>query len=117
MSASVISPALQVIARDLDLDTSTTQIVFSIYMLGLGLGPFLIAACSETFGRRPVWMCSHIFYILWNTLCPVGSSPGLMIAGRFLSGVGASVGVAVSVSVGSRSLSKANAQISSLAQL
>lgn len=62
-------------------------------------------------------MCSHIFYILWNTLCPVGSSPGLMIAGRFLSGVGASVGVAVSVSVGSRSLSKANAQISSLAQL
>ncbi|KIW16879.1 hypothetical protein PV08_04069 [Exophiala spinifera] len=96
MSASVVSPALPVIARDLGLGESTMQITFSIYMLGLGLGPFFIAACSETFGRRPIWFCSHVFYIFWNTLCPAGNSPPLMIAGRFLSGIGASVGVALS---------------------
>ncbi len=96
MSGSVMAPALPTIARDLRLDTSTTQIAFYVYMLGLGFGPFLVAALSETFGRRPVWIGSHLWYMLWNALCPVGNSGPLLIAGRLLSGFGASVGIAVS---------------------
>ncbi|KAJ3575487.1 hypothetical protein NPX13_g4018 [Xylaria arbuscula] len=95
LTASVTAAALGDISRDLGLDAATAQISFSVYFLGLAFGPFPIAAISETNGRRNIWFISSLWFILWNTLCPVGYSQGLMIAGRFLAAVGASVGNAL----------------------
>ncbi|KAI8635403.1 major facilitator superfamily domain-containing protein [Xylariaceae sp. FL1651] len=92
VSASVTAAALDDIAADLGLDPATAQISFSIYFLGLAFGPFPIAAISELNGRRNIWIASNLWYILWNTLCPVGYSKGLMLAGRFLAATGASAG-------------------------
>ncbi|KAI0107606.1 major facilitator superfamily domain-containing protein [Nemania sp. FL0031] len=92
LTASVTAAALGDIARDLHLDPATAQISFSVYFLGLAFGPFPIAAISEMNGRRNIWIVSNIWFILWNSLCPVGYSKGLMIAGRFLAALGASVG-------------------------
>ncbi|KAI8954808.1 major facilitator superfamily domain-containing protein [Xylaria longipes] len=92
LAASVTAAALGDIARDLDLDPATAQISFSVYFLGLAFGPFPIAAISEMNGRRNIWIASNVWFILWNTLCPVGYSKGLMITGRFLAALGASVG-------------------------
>ncbi|KAI0486330.1 major facilitator superfamily domain-containing protein [Xylaria cf. heliscus] len=92
VTASVTAAALGDISRDLGLDPATAQISFSVYFLGLAFGPFPIAAISEMNGRRNIWIASNIWFILWNSLCPVGYSKGLMIAGRFLAALGASVG-------------------------
>ncbi|KAI1163892.1 major facilitator superfamily domain-containing protein [Nemania serpens] len=92
LTASVTAPAIGDITRDLHLDPATAQISFSVYFLGLAFGPFLIAAISEMNGRRNIWIASNIWFILWNSLCPVGYSKALMIAGRFLAALGASVG-------------------------
>ncbi|KAJ8107619.1 hypothetical protein ONZ43_g6680 [Nemania bipapillata] len=92
VTASVTAAALGDIARDLHLDPATAQISFSVYFLGLAFGPFPIAAISEMNGRRNIWIASNVWFILWNSLCPVGYSKGLMIAGRFLAALGASVG-------------------------
>lgn len=93
MSASMTAAALPAISRDLGMDLGTTQISFSIYFLGLGFGPFVIAALSEMYGRKPVWLACNAWYVVWNSLCPVASSAGLMISGRFLAGCGASAGI------------------------
>lgn len=100
MTASVMAAALSTIAHDLGSSPSVTQITFSVYFLGLALGPLPIASFSETYGRKPVWIACNLWYCLWNALCPVGNSIGLMTAGRFLAGTGASVGLAVSVNPG-----------------
>ncbi|KAI0867567.1 major facilitator superfamily domain-containing protein [Hypoxylon argillaceum] len=92
VTASVTAAALGDIARDLHLDPTTAQISFSVYFLGLAFGPFPIAAISEMNGRRNIWIASNVWFILWNSLCPVGYSKGLMIAGRLLAAFGASVG-------------------------
>ncbi|KAI3343224.1 major facilitator superfamily domain-containing protein [Ustulina deusta] len=92
LTASVTAPALGDISRDVGLDAATAQISFSVYFLGLAFGPFPIAAISEMDGRRNIWIASNLWFILWNSLCPVGYSKGLMIAGRFLAALGASVG-------------------------
>ncbi len=84
--------ALGDISRDLNIDASTAQITFSVYFLGLAFGPFPIAAISEMNGRRNIWIFSNAWFILWNSLCPVGNSKELMIAGRFLAATGACVG-------------------------
>ncbi|XXG95006.1 hypothetical protein Hte_001266 [Hypoxylon texense] len=93
MSASIIAAALDNISRDLGTDASTTQITLSIYFLGLGIGPFFIAALCEMNGRKNIWIVSNVWYILWNALCPVGTSRALMITGRFLSATGAGAGI------------------------
>jgi MFS family permease len=90
--------ALGEISHDLGIDPSTAQISFSIYFLGLALGPFPIAAVSEMSGRRNIWIACNLWYILWNSLCPAGYSKGLMIGARFLAALGASVGNTVSCS-------------------
>jgi MFS family permease len=95
MSASMIAAALGDIERDVGIDSSTAQIVFSTYFLGLGFGPFLIAAWAEMGGRKHVWLFANAWYILWNAICPVGSSKALLIVGRLMAGFGASAGVTV----------------------
>lgn len=95
MSASMMAAALPQIGHDLHLSDSATQITFSIYILGLAFAPFLIAALSEMYGRRPIWIASNFFYIFWNAFCPVGPSAGLMTVSRFLAGSGASCGITV----------------------
>ncbi|KAH7304231.1 major facilitator superfamily domain-containing protein [Stachybotrys elegans] len=93
MSTSMMASALGRISHDLGIDESTTQITFSIFVLGLAFAPFPIASFSEMYGRKPVWLFCNAFYLLWNSLCPVGRSPVLMVVGRFLAGSGASVGI------------------------
>ncbi|KAK3331192.1 major facilitator superfamily domain-containing protein [Apodospora peruviana] len=92
MSASMIAAALEDIIRDLHISPSTAQIVFSTYFLGLGFGPFIMAASSEMYGRKMVWVYAQLFYVTWNTLSPVGNSTALMIVGRLMSGIGSSAG-------------------------
>ncbi|KAK2600007.1 hypothetical protein QQS21_005241 [Conoideocrella luteorostrata] len=93
MSASMMAAALPQIGTDLQLGSSATQITFSIYILGLAFAPFLVAALSEMYGRRPIWIASNLFYVFWNAMCPVGPSAGLMTVSRFLAGSGASAGI------------------------
>ncbi|KAK5659372.1 hypothetical protein OQA88_1465 [Cercophora sp. LCS_1] len=95
MSASMIAAALDSIKKDLDINASTAQIIFSTYFLGMAFGPFIIAAWAETSGRKQVWLFANAWYILWNAVCPIGNSKVLMIVGRLMTGAGASVGVTV----------------------
>ncbi|KAI1847224.1 hypothetical protein JX266_006764 [Neoarthrinium moseri] len=93
MTASMIAAALEDICRDLDIGASEAQIIFSAYFLGLGFGPFVVAAFSEMHGRKWIWVCGNVWYILWNALSPVGKSSSLMIVSRLMAGLGACAGV------------------------
>ncbi|KAK3387748.1 major facilitator superfamily domain-containing protein, partial [Podospora didyma] len=92
MSASMIAASLDDIILDLGISEATAQVVFSTFFLGLAFGPFVIAAVAEMHGRKWIWVGAQSWYILWNALCPVGNSTGVMIVGRFMSGVGAASG-------------------------
>ncbi|KAI1160012.1 hypothetical protein F5B18DRAFT_655109 [Nemania serpens] len=47
-------------------------ITFSVYFLGHGLAPFLVAAFSELTERTLIWAACNVWFIVWNALCPVG---------------------------------------------
>lgn len=95
MTTSMMAAALDQISTDLHMSSSLTQMAFSVYVLGLGFGPFVVSPLSEVYGRRSVWIACNLWYILWNGICPVGGSV-LMIIGRLFAGLGASSGVTVS---------------------
>jgi MFS family permease len=95
MSATMMAPALGQISKDLHATESTTQMTLSICVLSFAFGPMVLAPMTEVFGRKPVWLVSGCFYILWNTVCGVSHSNSLMIASRFFSGLGVSAEYAV----------------------
>ncbi|KAK8055990.1 MFS transporter [Apiospora rasikravindrae] len=95
MSVSIVAPALGRIAEDLRMSESVMQVAFSVYTLGLAFGPFIIGPLSELYGRKPVWIACNLWYVLWNSLCPVGSNKGMMILGRLLTGSASSVGISL----------------------
>ncbi|KAH9985518.1 MFS general substrate transporter [Xylariaceae sp. FL0662B] len=96
MSGAMLAPALPAIAKDLHTGDEETQIFLSIFVLAFAFGPMVLAPLAEVFGRRPVWIISSCFYILWNTVAGFSQTPGLMVASRVLSGIGASAEFAIS---------------------
>ncbi|KAI2783825.1 MFS general substrate transporter [Daldinia loculata] len=96
MSGAMLAPALKSIAADLETDEEEAQIFLSIFVLAFAFGPMVLSPLAEVFGRRPVWMLSSCFYILWNTVAGFSQTPGLLIASRILSGIGASAEFAIS---------------------
>lgn len=100
MSSTMIAPALPTISRDLHINDETTQLTLSIFVLSFAFGPMVLAPTSEIFGRKPVWLLSGCFYILWNTVCGFSTTNGLIIASRLFSGLGGSVQYAVRKSGG-----------------
>ncbi|KAI1653022.1 MFS general substrate transporter [Daldinia decipiens] len=96
MSGAMLAPALKSIAEDLKTDEEEAQIFLSIFVLAFAFGPMVLSPLAEVFGRRPVWMLSSCFYILWNTVAGFSQTPGILIASRILSGIGASAEFAIS---------------------
>ncbi|KLO95329.1 related to multidrug resistant protein [Fusarium fujikuroi] len=95
MSGAMLAPALETISHDLGTDAEETQIFLSIFVLAFAFGPMVLSPLAEVFGRRPTWVASSCFYILWNTVAGFSKSSGLLIASRLLSGLGASAEFAV----------------------
>ncbi|KAK2593442.1 hypothetical protein QQS21_008859 [Conoideocrella luteorostrata] len=93
MTASIISAALTDIAAELHITMSSAQMVFSVYFLGIGFGPFVVAALSEMYGRKWVWVGGNMWYILWNALSPIGKSMNMMVVSRLMAGFGACAGI------------------------
>lgn len=99
MSASMLAPALGDIGHDLNITESEANMVVSIFVLAFAFGPMALAPLAEVFGRRWVWILASTWYVLWNTVCGFSHTRGLMLAGRILSGLGASAEYAISTPV------------------
>jgi multidrug resistance protein len=66
-------------------------LVVSIYVLGLGAGPLVIAPLSEVYGRLICYTICNILYVIFTVACAVSTNLPMLIVFRLLAGcVGAS---------------------------
>ncbi|KAH8205781.1 hypothetical protein TruAng_000057 [Truncatella angustata] len=79
MTASIMAAALDQISADLHMSDSLMQMAFSVYALGLGFGPFIIAPMSEVYGRKPVWI------VFARLLAGFGAASGVTLTGPVLA--------------------------------
>ncbi|MCJ1404639.1 hypothetical protein MMC11_007865 [Xylographa trunciseda] len=68
-------------------DQSYLVILVSIWELGEGIGPFLIAPLSEIYGRLPVYHTANILFLLCSVGGALSTSIGMLTAFRFLNGL------------------------------
>ena len=101
VSSSMVAPALTAIAKEFHITSEVeSQLTLSIFVLAYAIGPLFLGPLSEIYGRVPVLQLSNLFYLVFNIACGASRSKGQMIAFRFLSGLGGSAPLAVSLRTG-----------------
>lgn len=63
----------------------------SLFVMGLGLGPMMLGPLSEFYGRRPIYVLSFAFFLVWLIPCAVAKNIGTELVSRFIDGFAGSV--------------------------
>ncbi|KAF4629858.1 hypothetical protein G7Y89_g8292 [Cudoniella acicularis] len=90
MISTMMAPAIDTIAKDLNMTTTESTMALSVYLLATAFGPLIIGPLSEAYGRKRIIHTTNIWFLAWNLLCGFSNSKGLLIASRLLAGFGAS---------------------------
>lgn len=71
------------------MSTVESTMALSVYLLAAVFGPMAIGSLSEAYGRKPIFHITNIWFLIWNFICGLANSKGLLIAARLLAGFGA----------------------------
>ncbi|CAG8946045.1 unnamed protein product [Penicillium salamii] len=92
MGSSIFFPSLSQVSRELNTTTTIANLSIALYMLAMSIFPLWWSSFSERLGRRTIYLASFALFVIFNCLCAVSSSIGMLIVMRMLSG-GASASV------------------------
>jgi len=93
-------PALHEVSTDLNAaDGNQRQFIISTLFLGLGIGQLVFGPISDSTGRKPAIYIGLILFLIGSIMSGLASSMEMMLAGRFLQGVGAGSPRVVSVAL------------------
>lgn len=82
-------PALPEIAAELSPDApNLAQLILTSFVLGMGLGTFVVGPLSDAFGRRPVVFAGAALYIFGAIMAFFAQSLEAVLAARVLAGIG-----------------------------
>jgi MFS transporter, DHA1 family, multidrug resistance protein len=91
IAIDLVLPAFPEVRRAFSMPSDSTHVtwVITVFFLGIAVGPWLFGPASDRFGRRPMLFASLGLYILGGLLSALASSWPLLIAARFVWGIGA----------------------------
>ncbi|MDQ2088577.1 MFS transporter [Marimonas arenosa] len=83
-------PALPRMAAELTPEApNRAQLILTFFVIGLGLGTFVMGPVSDAFGRKPVILASAGLYLIGAALATLAQTLELMLLARALQGLGA----------------------------
>lgn len=89
-SIDAMLPALPQIAADLAPDAvNSAQLVLTVFVLGMGMGTFVVGPISDALGRKRTISIGIGIYILGAILATQAGSLEALLAARFVQGLGA----------------------------
>ncbi|PWN50500.1 MFS general substrate transporter [Violaceomyces palustris] len=93
LASSIIAPAVGILVRDLGVTSHSVSVLpVSMYVLGLGFGPFVLSPTSEAVGRRWVYVFTGLVFVLFNLGSALCDSIASLSVLRLLSGIMGSTG-------------------------
>jgi MFS transporter, DHA1 family, multidrug resistance protein len=96
ISIDMYLPAMPAIGRSLDAAPADVQRTLSALLAGLAIGQVVYGPLSDRIGRRPPILLGIALYILASATCALAGSVELLIAARFVQGLGACAALVVS---------------------
>lgn len=77
-------------------DRIVATLGLSLFVFGLGCGPMLLGPLSEFYGRRPIYLVSYAFFVIWLIPSAVAKNMATMLVARFFDGFAGSAFLSVS---------------------
>jgi MFS transporter, DHA1 family, multidrug resistance protein len=100
LSIDTMLPALSAIGRDLGVTgKNTSQLILSIFFLGMASGQLLYGPISDSSGRKPAIYLGYAFFMSGCLLSFAAPNFPVMLAGRFLQGFGTAGPRIVSIAI------------------
>ena len=100
LSVDTMLPALSEIGRDLGvIDNNSSQLIISLFFLGLASGQLLYGPVSDNTGRKQAIYIGYGLFITGCVLSLVATTLPIMLTGRFLQGFGAAGPRIVSIAI------------------
>ena len=62
----------------------------SLFVVGIAVGPMFVSPLSEFYGRRPIYLISIFFFLIFIIPCAAAQNIQTMLVGRFLDGIAGS---------------------------
>lgn len=95
-SMSLYTPAMPEIVDAFGTTAAAVKMSLSLYFAGFAAAQLFCGPISDGVGRRPVTVAFMVIYTVASFLALFAPSIEFLIAARFMQGVGAAVGVAIS---------------------
>ncbi|MEI5678931.1 MULTISPECIES: multidrug effflux MFS transporter [unclassified Mesorhizobium] len=96
VSMALFTPAMPEIVNAFGTTEAAVKMTMSLYFGGFAFAQLVCGPLSDAFGRRPVTIAFMAIYLAGSIFALLSPTIELLIAARFLQGIGAAVGVAVS---------------------
>lgn len=96
ISMALFTPAMPEIVRAFGTTEAAVKMTLSLYFGGFAFAQLVCGPLSDAFGRRPVTVGFMAIYLAGSIFALLSPTIELLILARFLQGIGAAVGVAIS---------------------
>jgi EmrB/QacA subfamily drug resistance transporter len=91
LAQTTLIPALGVLKDELDTDSGGVAWTLTGYLLAAAVFTPLFGRLGDMFGKRRLLVVSLVFFTLGSVVAALGSSLGVVVAGRVLQGVGGGI--------------------------
>ncbi|MGW0433642.1 DHA2 family efflux MFS transporter permease subunit [Micromonospora sp. NPDC003197] len=99
LDGSIVTVAMPAIQDDLDLSTAGLGWVVNAYLIAFGGLLLLAGRLGDLFGRKRMFLAGTAVFTVASLLAGAATTPGMLIAARFLQGVGSAMASAVSLGI------------------
>jgi DHA1 family bicyclomycin/chloramphenicol resistance-like MFS transporter len=99
VSMALFTPAMPEIVRAFGTSEAAVKMTLSLYFAGFALAQLICGPLSDALGRKPVVLAFMGLYLAASVAALVAPTIELLIAARFVQGIGAASGIAVARAV------------------
>ena len=96
ISMALFTPAMPEIVHAFGTTEAAVKLTLSLYFAGFAFAQLVCGPLSDGFGRKPVVTAFMGIYLVASLAAIVAPTIHLLIAARFMQGVGAAAGIAIS---------------------
>lgn len=86
----ILAAGFNQVAADLHISEPSVALTTGLYMLGLGLGSVLLSPTAILYGKRPVYLCAAVCFILTSVWCALSPNFASLVVARICMGIAVS---------------------------
>lgn len=96
VSMALFTPAMPELVHAFGTTEAAVKMTLSLYFAGFAFAQLFCGPLSDGYGRKPVTMAFMAIYLVASLIALAAPTIEVLIVARFLQGVGAAVGIAIS---------------------